>query len=34
MPITLVEQFVEVMPDASELYSDEPEMESTLHYDQ
>ncbi len=34
MPITLVEQFVEVMPDASELYSDEPEMESSLHYDQ
>lgn len=34
MPITLVEQFAEVMPDASELYSDEPEMESSLHYDQ
>jgi Uma2 family endonuclease len=28
------EQFADLMPDATQLYSDEPEMESSLHYAQ
>lgn len=32
MAISLVEEMAAVMPDASHLLSDEPEMESTLHY--
>jgi Uma2 family endonuclease len=34
MAITSVAEYLNVMPDASQLYSEEPEMESSLHYQQ
>ncbi len=34
MPMTPAQKIAEAMPDASWLESDEPEMESSLHYDQ